>query len=77
MNLTPLPPGAPPALTDLRSAALELLEPTQPRRLYATTSTALPPAAEWTFCLAWTSDLGALVVSNGTAWIRTDTGAAI
>lgn len=77
MNLSPLPTGAPSALADLRTAVAELLEPTQPGRLYPVASASLPPAADWTYSQAWATDLNALVVSNGTAWIRTDTGAAI
>lgn len=77
IQLSPLPPGAPPALMDMREGVRELAQPTKPLREYACNSTDLPPAASWTYSRAWLIDLNALAVSNGTNWIRTDTGAAI
>jgi len=77
MQLSPLPPTAPPALTDMRNVCAEQLVPTFPHRVYAVTSTGLPPAADHTYCDAWVIDLNVRVTSDGTSWIRNDTGVSL
>jgi len=81
MRLNPVPPGLEPPLalllTDLREGVRELSEPTKPERVYGTTVAEKPAASAWTNCLVFFTDLNALGVSNGTDWIRTDTGATV
>lgn len=48
-----------------------------PFPVFACTSANLPPAAAFVKCVLLNTTLGVLCVSNGTAWIRQDTGAAI
>lgn len=48
-----------------------------PAPVFACTKVDLPPATEWPSCILRISDLDILAVSNGAAWIRQDTGAAI
>lgn len=55
----------------------DLAVPKGPQRLWACASDALPPAIAHPNTCALASDLGVIVVSNGTAWIRQDTGAAL
>ena len=62
------------AVTD---AIAQLQRPGQPVPVYAVTSTQLPPAADWPDGVLRVSDLNILAVSDGVAWIRQDTGAAI
>lgn len=61
----------------MRSAVLELLTPTFPKRVFACAEASLPSAAAFTHCVVKVTDLDILAVSNGTDWIRQDTGAAI
>jgi len=71
---------------DLQRLKLELQrlfdEPPQgPVSLWPTTSAALADydPADYPYGVVWVTDinLGIMAVSNGTAWIRCDTGAAI
>lgn len=58
--------------------AIALLQrPGQPVAVYAVPSSQLPPAANWPDGVLRVSDLNILAVSDGVAWIRQDTGAAI
>lgn len=58
--------------------AIRALEhPGQPVFVYAVTVADLPPAADWPNGVLKVSDLNILAVSDGSAWIRQDTGAAI
>lgn len=75
--MTPLPPGQPNGLYDIENELRERIEPTKPHRVCALLQADLPPAGDWTNCIAWVSDIPALAVSDGTDWIRTDTGAPI
>lgn len=75
--MNPLPPGLPPGLYDMQRDLAEQMQPTKPHAVCALAQADLPPAASWPNCLAWVSDLLVLAVSDGTAWRRTDTGAAI
>lgn len=54
-----------------------LVVPEGPARVWSCQSTALPSAAKYPSCVLRVADLDVLAVSNGTAWIRQDTGAAI
>lgn len=64
-------------LTNFRDALVELQAPGEPSPLYTTTQADLPPADDWTDCVLRVSDLDVLAHSNGTDWIRADTGAPI
>lgn len=79
--LVPVGPAIPPAVAAVlkshADAISALREPKAPVRLHAVASTDLPPAANWTNCAIVASDLGVIVVSDGSDWIRQDTGAAI
>jgi hypothetical protein len=81
MKVAPVGPDAPPALAellnDLRNGLLELAEPTYPHAVFATTTALMPPAADWPSCVLKNTTLNVLAVSDGTNWIRQDTGAAI
>lgn len=80
-GLIPVPVAAPdtlkPFLVQVSEALQELLQPTKPARLYRTASTTLPPAANWTGCVVDLTDLDTLAKSNGTDWVRVDTGVAL
>lgn len=58
-------------------AITQLQQPGQPVLVYSVAAIGLPPAADWPNGVLWISDLDILAVSNGSAWIRQDTGAAI
>lgn len=79
--MRPVPPGLDlglaTLLADLSNETREAGLPTKPQRLFPTTSAAKPAASDWTYCLVFFTDLNALGVSNGTTWIRTDTGASV
>ena len=66
-----------PLLEDLRNAVLELQTPTQPHAVFACASADMPPAEDWLNCVLRNTTLNVLAVSDGSAWIRQDTGAAI
>lgn len=52
--------------------------PAQPQRLYdAATASDLPPAADYPACAAYVVALQRIAVSNGSAWLRQNTGAAV
>lgn len=61
----------------LVEAIRQLQTPAQPTLVAAFTAAGLPPAASWLNGVVRVSDLDILAVSNGAAWIRQDTGAAI
>ena len=58
-------------------AITQLQQPSQPVLVHAVAAADLPPAANWPNGVLQVSDLNILAVSNGVAWIRQDTGAAI
>jgi hypothetical protein len=74
-----IPANLPPDLADylqgLDDRLWSLEAPQQPGRLYACTKADLPSAAGFVNCVARATDLDILVVSNGSNWIRQDTGA--
>lgn len=61
----------------VRTAIMELQEPTAPHRLYRTASTDLPPASGFAGCVVDLTDINTLAKSDGTNWRRVDTGAAL
>jgi len=80
MMIRPVGPDAgslAPLLDELRTAVLELQTPTQPTALFACATADMPPAADWPGTVLRNTTLDILAVSNGTGWIRQDTGAAI
>ena len=62
---------------ELETAFEDLARPRQPTGLYACAVADLPPAADWAGCVLRVTDFGVLACSDGTAWIRQDTGGAI
>lgn len=79
--LTPIGPGLPEsvraALKSLHDAVLALQAPAAPTPLFAVAQAGLPPAAAYPASLALVTDLNVLAHSDGTHWIRQDTGAVI
>lgn len=79
--LVPVGPGVPASVAAIlkshESAILQLREPAAPTRVYALAAADLPPAADWPEHVVWVSDIPTLAQSDGTNWIRADTGAAI
>ena len=78
----PVPVGQiPPALAEYlqaledRMAARELAS--EPYPVFACPTVGMPAAASYRNCVLLNTTLGVLCVSNGTAWVRQDTGAAI
>lgn len=54
-----------------------LKTPMGPTLLWNCLEADLPPAADHLYRAVWVSDLGMAAVSDGTDWLRLDTGAAI
>lgn len=82
MTVTPFSPEEAgklaPGLLDMQDAIDELQAPTKPSQLWVCASSALPrPASNWAGCVASLSDLPTLAMSNGTNWVRVDTGAVL
>lgn len=81
VSLVPVGPGVPSSLAAIlkshETAIRSLQQPGSPQPAYAVTKAKLPPAATFPSCIALVSDLDVLATSNGTAWIRSDTGAPI
>lgn len=72
-----VPPGLAPLLNSMRDAIMELFTPTEPRSVYPTLEASLPPAAAWPSTVVLVTDLNVLAHSDGSDWIRADTGAPI
>lgn len=72
-----VPAGLQPLLTEIRDAVNELITPTYPKPMFACVEADLPPAADFTNCSAMVTDAGIPVISDGTDWLRYDTGAPI
>lgn len=74
-------PETPQALRPLLAALVEavrgLQAPGAPTALFACTAVELPPAAAWPNTLLIVSDLKVLAHSDGSDWIRADTGAPV
>jgi hypothetical protein len=79
--LTPIGPGIPEAfhavLKSIHDAISKLETPGEPKPVYAAAQAKLPPAASYPQCVALVSDLNILAHSDGTHWLREDTGAVI
>ena len=79
--LTPIGPGIPAAfhavLKSIHDAIRELQTPEEPKPVFAAVQAKLPPAASYSQCVALVSDLNTLAHSDGTHWIRQDSGAVI
>ena len=61
----------------LVDAITQLQRPGEPTPVWSVASADLPPAGDWPDAVVRVSDLNILAVSDGSAWIRQDTGAAI
>ena len=81
VDLIPVGPGVPPeiraVLKSHEDAIRALQYPQAPMPAYPVESTALPPAASYENCIVVVTDLNILAHSDGSDWIRSDTGAAI
>jgi len=81
MIVDPVGPDVPaalaPLLTSMRDAIMELFTPTEPRSAFPTLEADLPPAAAWPSTVVLVTDLNVLAHSDGSDWIRADTGAPI
>ncbi|ODT85693.1 hypothetical protein [Phenylobacterium sp. SCN 70-31] len=80
-TVLPVGPDAPealrPLLRSLADAIASLASPGGPTRLFAVQAGALPPASTHPYALVLVTDLQTLAHSDGTDWIRQDTGAPI
>jgi hypothetical protein len=72
-----VPPGLRPLLTHLLEAVRSLKAPGAPGPVFACTVGDLPPAAAWPHGLVFLRDLSVLAVSDGSAWVRQDTGESV
>lgn len=72
-----VPPGLRPLLTDLVEAVRSLKAPGAPTPVFTCAVGDLPPAAAWPLSLVFLRDLSTLAVSDGSAWVRQDTGESV
>lgn len=72
-----IPAALRPLLTEVVDALRVLRAPGAPTPLHACASSALPPAQAWPRCLVLVTDLNILAHSDGSNWIRQDTGGVI
>ncbi|MEH6677517.1 hypothetical protein [Phenylobacterium sp.] len=72
-----VPQALRPLLGELVEAVRALQEPGAPTRIFACDAAELPPAKAWPQTLVLVADLSTLAVSDGTVWVRQDTGAVI
>lgn len=74
-------PNTPPALRPLLFEIIEAIRglqvPGKPGPVYACDQSALPPPARFPGCVALVTNLNILAHSDGSHWIRQDTGATI
>lgn len=79
--MTPISPETPPALRGLLAELAEAVRawraPGSPTPVFACPAAQLPAASAWPGSLLLVSDLNILAHSDGSQWIRQDTGAAI
>ena len=79
--LTPIGPGIPDAfhavLKSFHDAIRDLQTPAEPKPAFAVAQAKLPPAATYPRSFVLVTDLNILAHSDGTHWIREDTGAVI
>lgn len=64
-------------LSELAAALDQIRSPRMPLALFSCARAGLPPAADWSGCLLRVSDLNTLAHSDGTRWVRVDTGGAL
>jgi hypothetical protein len=72
-----LPPEVAQYLTELEARIAELEDPGSPKKLFACTTAGLPSPAEFYQCGLLNTTLNIMAHSDGSDWIREDTGAAI
>ena len=72
-----IPEALQPILGDILDALRGLKAPGQPTPIFACAQAALPPPASWRQCILLVSDLNILAHSDGSHWIRQDTGGVI
>lgn len=81
VELVPVGPGVPeslrPLLKSLYDAVRALQYPEAPQPAFPVLQAGLPLASAYPNSVVLVTDLGVLAHSNGSAWIREDTGAAI
>ena len=79
--LTPIGPGIPDAfhavLKSIQDAIRDLQTQAEPKPVFTVAQAKLPPAASYRNCFVLVSDLNLLAHSDGTHWLREDTGAVI
>jgi hypothetical protein len=71
------PSAVRPLLTEIIEALRAILTPGTPTPVHACTVATLPPAAAWPRTVVLVTDLNILAHSDGSHWIRQDTGGAI
>ncbi|WP_337187019.1 hypothetical protein [Phenylobacterium sp.] len=80
-TVLPVGPDTPealrPLLRSLAEAVAALASPGAPTPVFAAQADALPPASAHPYALVLVTDLQTLAHSDGTDWIRQDTGAPI
>jgi len=62
---------------EIVEALRELQSPQAPTPVWSCPASALPDAARFASCVLRVADLDVLAHSNGSAWIRADTGAVL
>ena len=72
---TPL--GLRPLLAEIVESLRAAKAPSAPTPIFACASSALPPPSAWPRTILLVSDLNILAHSDGTHWIRQDTGGVI
>lgn len=72
-----VPAALRPLLGELVEAVRALKTPGAPTPLFTCDLAGLPPAQAWPQTLVLVADLSTLAVSDGSAWVRQDTGAVI
>lgn len=72
-----IPSPLKPLLTDVVDALSALVSPNRPTRLFARARADLPPASDHPSCLVLVTDLNILAHSDGSHWIRQDTGGVV
>lgn len=64
-------------LVEIAAALDQIRRPQAPLPLFSCARADLPRAADWAGCLLRVSDLNTLAHSDGTRWVRLDTGGAL
>lgn len=81
MRALPVPPSGPAGQALFNQEVAEFLRdlavPQEPTPTWGCASDELPAASAYPGCAVRVTDIGVLAVSDGTDWIRQDTGVAI